>query len=135
IVAPARIAWRFASVTDVLVETRRAKTLVLDVPGWPGHVADQHVDVRLTAEDGYRAQRSYSIASAAEDAALAITVELGAGGDPQLAEDLRQVVLAHPETDEQSRADLRVGEAFAGQPGDRGILGGEVLARLDGPLA
>jgi ferredoxin-NADP reductase len=62
-VAPARIAWRLAAVKDVIVETPRAKTLVLDVPGWPGHVAGQHVDVRLTAEDGYQAQRSYSIAS------------------------------------------------------------------------
>src|SRR5918994_1770640 len=62
----AAIRWRFATVTDVLVETPRAKTLVLDVPGWPGHVAGQHVDVRLTAEDGYQAQRSYSIASAPE---------------------------------------------------------------------
>ena len=68
IVAPARIAWRLATVNDVIVETPRAKTLVLDVPGWPGHVAGQHVDVRLTAEDGYQAQRSYSIASAPEDA-------------------------------------------------------------------
>jgi ferredoxin-NADP reductase len=67
-VTPARIAWRLAAVTDVIVETPRAKTLVLDVPGWPGHVAGQHVDVRLTAEDGYQAQRSYSIASAPEDA-------------------------------------------------------------------
>jgi ferredoxin-NADP reductase len=74
-VAPARIAWRFAAVTDVFVETPRAKTLVLDVPGWSGHVAGQHVDVRLTAEDGYQAQRSYSIASAPEDATLALTVE------------------------------------------------------------
>ena len=64
--APARIAWRLAAVTDVRVETPRAKTLVLDVPGWPEHVAGQHVDVRLTAEDGYQAQRSYSIASAPE---------------------------------------------------------------------
>ena len=73
--APARIAWRLAAVTDVLVETPHAKTLVLDVPGWPGHVAGQHVDIRLTAEDGYQAQRSYSIASAPEDATLALTVE------------------------------------------------------------
>jgi hypothetical protein len=53
IVAPAPIAWRLAAVTDVLVETPRAKTLVLDVPGWPGHFGGQHVDVRLTAADGY----------------------------------------------------------------------------------
>jgi ferredoxin-NADP reductase len=64
--APARIAWRLAAVTDVLDQTPHAKTLVLDVPGWPGHAAGQHVDVRLTAEDGYQAQRSYSIASAPE---------------------------------------------------------------------
>jgi len=50
-------------------------TLVLDVPGWPGHRAGQHVDVRLTAEDGYQAQRSYSIASAPEQTELALTVE------------------------------------------------------------
>ena len=65
-VAPARIAWRLAAVDDVIVETPRAKTLLLDVPGSPGHVASQHVDVRLTAEHGYQAQSSYSIASAPE---------------------------------------------------------------------
>jgi ferredoxin-NADP reductase len=75
IVAPAPIAWRLAAVVDVLVETPHAKTLVLDVPGWPGHLAGQHVDVRLTAEDGYQTERSYSIASAPEDATLALTVE------------------------------------------------------------
>ena len=64
--APARIAWGLAAVKDVIVETPRAKTLVLDARGWPGHVAGQHVDVRLTAEDGYQTQRSYSIASAPE---------------------------------------------------------------------
>ena len=53
----------------------RRVTLVLDVDGWPGHVAGQHLDVRLTAEDGYQAQRSYSIASAPEDPRLELTVE------------------------------------------------------------
>jgi ferredoxin-NADP reductase len=56
-------------------ETARAKTLALDVPDWPGHAPGQHVDVRLTAEDGYQAQRSYSIASAPEDDSLELTVE------------------------------------------------------------
>jgi ferredoxin-NADP reductase len=56
-------------------ETSTTRTLVLDVPGWPGHVAGQHVDVRLTAEDGYQAQRSYSIASAPEAGDLELTVE------------------------------------------------------------
>ncbi len=55
--------------------SERARTLVLDVPDWPGHRAGQHVDVRLTAEDGYQAQRSYSIASAPEGPALELTVE------------------------------------------------------------
>ena len=70
-----RTAWRVADVRDVVHETAGAATLVLDVPGWPGHRAGQHVDVRLTAEDGYQAQRSYSIASAPEEPRLALTVE------------------------------------------------------------
>jgi len=48
-------------------ETATARTIVLDVPGWPGHLAGQHVDVRLTAGDGYSTERSYSIASAPPD--------------------------------------------------------------------
>jgi len=59
-----RLTWRVGHVLDVIAETPRATTLVFDVPGWTGHRAGQHVDVRLTAEDGYQAQRSYSIASA-----------------------------------------------------------------------
>lgn len=72
---PTRLVWRVATVVDVRPETPRARTLVLDVPGWPGHRAGQHVDVRLVAEDGYQAQRSYSIASPPEDATIALTVE------------------------------------------------------------
>ena len=67
--------WREATVAAIAPETPRAATLTLDVPGWEGHRAGQHVDVRLTAEDGYRAQRSYSIASAPEDGRPMITVE------------------------------------------------------------
>jgi ferredoxin-NADP reductase len=69
------VAWRPATVRDVVRETPSATTLVLDVAGWPGHRAGQHVDIRLTAEDGYHAQRSYSVASAPEDGVPAITVE------------------------------------------------------------
>ena len=58
----APIVWRVVTVREVLQETDHASTIVLDVPRWPGHVAGQHVDVRLTAEDGYQAERSYSIA-------------------------------------------------------------------------
>ena len=72
-------------------ETSSAKTIVLDVPGWPGHVAGQHVDVRLTAEDGYQAERSYSIASAPEAHELSLTVERIDDGEvsPYLTEELR----------------------------------------------
>jgi ferredoxin-NADP reductase len=89
--APRLIAWRFATVADIISETQRARTLVLDVPGWPGHRAGQHVDVRLTAEDGYQAQRSYSIASAPEDARVTLTVERLEDGEvsPYLTDELR----------------------------------------------
>jgi ferredoxin-NADP reductase len=66
--------WRSARIAEVVRETPDAATLVLDVEGWKRHRAGQHVDVRLTADDGYQAQRSYSIASAPEDG-LQITVE------------------------------------------------------------
>jgi ferredoxin-NADP reductase len=78
-------------VREVVRETASAVTLVLDVEGWPGHRAGQHVDLRLTAEDGYTAQRSYSIASAPEDGRLAVTVERLDDGEvsPYLAGDAR----------------------------------------------
>jgi ferredoxin-NADP reductase len=77
-------------VIDVVLETPRTRTLVLDVPGWPGHRAGQHVDVRLTAEDGYQAERSYSIASPPEDTRLSLTVEELKDGEvsPYLSEVL-----------------------------------------------
>jgi ferredoxin-NADP reductase len=74
-VTPARLEWQLATVVGIRDETPHARTLVLDVPGWPGHRAGQHVDVRLVADDGYEAQRSYSIASAPEDSAVELTVE------------------------------------------------------------
>jgi ferredoxin-NADP reductase len=73
--SPRRLEWRVAEVSEVLPETPRVRTIVLRVPGWPGHLPGQHVDVRLTGEDGYQAQRSYSIASAPEAPHLALTVE------------------------------------------------------------
>jgi ferredoxin-NADP reductase len=87
----APIVWRLGTVRELVEETAHAKTLVLDVPGWPGHVAGQHVDVRLTAEDGYQAERSYSIASPPEDARLALTVERIDDGEvsPYLTDELR----------------------------------------------
>src|SRR3954451_11331604 len=72
---PQRISWMTVTVRELVEETARVRSLVLDVPDWPGHRAGQHVDVRLTAPDGYQAQRSYSIASAPADDALVLTVE------------------------------------------------------------
>jgi len=113
---PRRLTWQLGRVTRRLDETPRVRTLILAVPGWPGHRAGQHVDVRLTAEDGYQAQRSYSIASAPEDPSLVLTVERLDDGEvsPYLTEELR--------------------------PGDqlelRGPIGGYFLweERLGGPL-
>ena len=70
-----RLSWTLGEVVELIDETPRVRSIVLDVPRWMGHRAGQHVDVRLTAEDGYQAQRSYSIASAPEDQRLALTVE------------------------------------------------------------
>ena len=91
VVATPRISWRLATVIEVVPETPRTRTLVLDVPGWPGHHAGQHVDVRLTAPDGYMAERSYSIASAPEDSRFSLTIERLEEGEVStyLADELR----------------------------------------------
>jgi ferredoxin-NADP reductase len=72
---PRRLEWQLGRVVDIVDETPRCRSLLLDVPSWAGHRAGQHVDVRLTAEDGYQAQRSYSLASPPEDQHLTLTVE------------------------------------------------------------
>jgi ferredoxin-NADP reductase len=86
-----RLAWRIGEVVETRSETQRARSLFLEVPGWEGHKAGQHVDVRLTAEDGYQAQRSYSIASAPEEGRLEIVVERLDDGEvsPYLTDELR----------------------------------------------
>jgi ferredoxin-NADP reductase len=78
-------------VVDLIEETPRCKSLLLEPSTWPGHRAGQHVDVRLTAEDGYQAQRSYSIASGPEDAELVLTIERLDDGEvsPYLVDELR----------------------------------------------
>ena len=80
-----------AEVVGVAPETPRVKTIDFDVPGWPGHRAGQHVDIRLTAEDGYQAQRSYSVASAPDDSRIDLTVERLDDGEvsPYLTDELR----------------------------------------------
>lgn len=87
-----RLSWLAARVVEVVDETPRVRSLALSVPGWAGHRAGQHVDVRLTAEDGYVAERSYSIASAPDDGErLVLTVERIDDGEvsPYLTEELQ----------------------------------------------
>ena len=88
---PRRLTWQVATARKLLAETDRARSLVLELPQWPGHRPGQHVDVRLTAADGYEAQRSYSIASAPEDDQLVLTVERLDDGEvsPYLVDELR----------------------------------------------
>ena len=111
-----RLSWLPATVAAEVAETARVRTLVLDVHGWTGHRAGQHVDVRLTAEDGYQAQRSYSIGSAPEDDRVALTVERLEDGEvsPYLVDDVRV----------GDRFELRgpIGGYFVWEAGDGGPL-------------
>jgi ferredoxin-NADP reductase len=85
-----RLTWQVARVSSVTTETDKVATIGLEVPGWQGHQAGQHLDVRLTAEDGYTAERSYSIATDGGEP-VAITVERLDDGEvsPYLTEELR----------------------------------------------
>jgi ferredoxin-NADP reductase len=111
-----RLTWQLAELVEVVAETPHAKTLAFDVPGWPGHRAGQHVDVRLTAEDGYQAERSYSIASASVSARVALTVQRLEDGEvsPYLTEELRP----------GDKIELRgpIGGYFVWEPSDGGPL-------------
>lgn len=86
-----RLAWRIGEVIETRPATTRTRSLLLRVPGWDGHKAGQHVDLRLTAEDGYQAQRSYSIASAPEEERVELVVERLDDGEvsPYLTDELR----------------------------------------------
>jgi ferredoxin-NADP reductase len=89
---PRRLAWQLGRVVDIIDETPRTKSLLLDMPDWAGHTAGQHVDVRLTAQDGYQAERSYSIASPPEERQLMLTVERLDDGEvsPYLTDGLQK---------------------------------------------
>src|ERR1700752_3337840 len=88
---PKRLERQLARVRDVVAETLHVKRLMLKPASWPGHLPGQHVDIRLTAEDGYQAQRSYSISSPPEDELLALTIERVKDGEvsPYLLDELR----------------------------------------------
>jgi ferredoxin-NADP reductase len=89
---PKPVAWQTATVVSIRKETRRVKTIQFAVSHWPGHLPGQHADVRLTAEDGYRAERSYSIASPPEVSGLELTVDRLEDGEvsPFLTDQLQQ---------------------------------------------
>ena len=77
---PGRLTWQVGTVVELIAETRRTRSIVLELSDWAGHLPGQYVDLRLNAADGYQAQRSYSIASAPEDGFLVLTVERLVGG-------------------------------------------------------
>jgi ferredoxin-NADP reductase len=110
-----RLTWQLVGVAGKIDETPRVQSIVFDAPAWPGHRAGQHVDVRLTAEDGYQVERSYSIASS-PDEELAITVERLDDGEvsPYLVDELRQ----------GDKLELRgpIGGYFVWEPNDGGPL-------------
>ena len=85
------LKWQLGELVELVRETPRVASLYFEVPDWPGHLAGQHVDVRLTAEDGYQVERSYSIASAPEEHRVALTVERLDDGEvsPYLVGELR----------------------------------------------
>ncbi|MCE3275841.1 MAG: oxidoreductase, partial [Propionibacteriaceae bacterium] len=123
-----RRAWRPAQLIERLPETKSASTLVLEVPGWPGHLAGQHIDVRLTAPDGYQAARSYSLAAPTNGDRIAITVQRVADGEVSsyLADEARSgdvVEVRGP-----------VGGWFVWKPEDRGpvllVAGGSGIVPL-----
>ena len=86
-----RLRWEPGEIAEVTPETARVKSLTIELPSWPGHRAGQHVDVRLTAEDGYQAVRSYSVSSPPEPRRVTVTVERIDDGEvsPYLVDEAR----------------------------------------------
>ena len=123
-----RLSWQDGTVGDIRKETAAAVSIAIDLPDWAGHLPGQHVDIRLTAEDGYSAERSYSIASAADGTRVELTVQRLPDGEvsPYLAQSL---VVGQP-------LELRgpIGGWFVWEPADPGpvllIAGGSGIVPL-----
>lgn len=113
--------WRKGSLVGLRSQSTHARTLIFDVPAWPGHLPGQHVDIRLTASDGYSAQRSYSLADVSTPNQVAITVDLLPHGEvsPYLVEVMEL----------GDALDVRgpIGKWFVWEPGDPDIGPGPVL--------
>jgi ferredoxin-NADP reductase len=123
-----RLEWRLAEVREIVVETYRVKSLLLHVNNWEGHLPGQHLDIRLTAADGYQAQRSYSIASPPEDELLTLTVERVAAGE------VSQYLVGDLRAGDQFELRGPIGRYFAWTVAKRGplwlIAGGSGIAPL-----
>lgn len=119
--APAGNHWRRATLVGLHSQSWHSRTLALRVPGWPGHLPGQHVDVRLTAPDGYSAQRSYSLAEPAAPDRAAITVDLLPRGE--VSPYLVEVMEIGDELDVRGP----IGGWFVWEPGDPSIGDGPVL--------
>jgi ferredoxin-NADP reductase len=115
---PGRLTWRAVTIAATRQETASARTLVLDVPGWPGHLPGQHLVARLTAEDGYSSQRDYSIASAPASAAAG-----AAASAPASAADRDRVELTIQRADDGEVSGYLAGMA---RPGDRFDIRGPI---------
>lgn len=118
---PARNHWRKATLIGVRSQSQHSRTLVLRVPGWTGHLPGQHVDLRLTAEDGYSAQRSYSLAEPAAPGRVAVTVDLLPHGE--VSPYLVEIMQIGDELDVRGP----IGGWFVWEPGDPSIGDGPVL--------
>lgn len=120
-IRPTRNRWRKATLIGLQSQSQHSRTLALRVPGWPGHLPGQHVDIRLTAPDGYSAQRSYSLAEPAEPDRVAITVDLLPRGEvsPYLVDTM--------EIGDELDVRGPIGGWFVWEPGDPAIGSGPVL--------
>jgi len=129
--APVRAAWHTGTVTSALPETASARRIVLDVPTWPGNDAGQHLDVRLTAPDGYQATRSYSLASSGPGTSVELVVaevpdgevspflvhDLRVGDDVEIHGPLGAFFVWRPPSDSDDRAGMRAVQLVAGGSG------------------
>lgn len=106
----AKLRWRVARVVNSTPETESAQTIGLAVAGWGGHLAGQHIDLKLTAEDGYSAQRSYSLSRPADCERIELTVQRIADGE------VSPYLTTVPPARRSNFADPSAAGSFGGRP-------------------